>query len=54
VFTGRWLSWSIQLQVDEGSKDSSGYLKRNLNAQAIASLKGEATSIQTDTDCRRH
>ena len=24
------------------------YLKHNLNAQAIASLKGEATSIQTE------
>ena len=29
-------------------RDHVLYLKHNLNAQAIASLKGEATSIQTD------
>ncbi len=29
-------------------KDNVLYLKHNLNAQAIASLKGEATSIQTE------
>lgn len=31
-------------------KDHVLYLKHNLNAQAIASLKGEATSIQTEID----
>ena len=29
-------------------RDHVLYLKHNLNAQAIASLKGEATNIQTD------
>ena len=29
-------------------KDHVLYLKHNLNAQAIASLKGEAMNIQTD------